>query len=97
MIGAITAMLIVTAIFGLISGLIMVAIWINAWKKPVEISINSVLFILAFVSNAVALAKVWAINGSSYDGIYYAGFVIFIPMSLLVYRFCQFTLKDSRL
>lgn len=97
MIGAIAAMLIVTAIFGLISGLIMVAIWINALKKPVEISINSVLFILAFVSNAVALAKVWAINGSSYDGIYYAGFVIFIPMSLLVYRFCQFTLKDSRL
>lgn len=96
MIGAIAAMLIVTAIFGLISGLIMVAIWINALKKPVEISINSVLFILAFVSNAVALAKVWAINGSSYDGIYYAGFVIFIPMSLLVYRFCQFTLKDSR-
>lgn len=96
MIGAITAMLIVTAIFGLISGLTMIAIWINALKKPVEISINSVLFILAFVLNAVALAKVWAINGSSYDGIYYAGFVIFIPMSLLVYRFCQFALKDSR-
>lgn len=96
MIGAITAMLIVTAISGLISGLTMTAIWINAWKKPVEIAINSVLFILVFVCNAVALSKVWAINGSLYDGIYYAGFVVFIPMSLLVYRFCQFMLKDSR-
>jgi len=97
MIGAIVAMLIVTAILGLTSGLVMTAIWINAWKKPVEISINSILFILAFVFNAVVLAQVWAINGSSYDGIYYAGFVIFIPMNLLVYRFCQSTLKDSRL
>ena len=97
MIGAIVAMLIVTAIFGLISGLVMTAIWINACKKPVELAINSALFIIAFICNAVALAKVWAINGSSYDGIYYAGFVVFIPMSLLVYRFCQSTLKDSRL
>lgn len=97
MIGAIVAMLIVTAILGLISGLAMVAIWINALKKPVEISINSIVFILAFVFNAFALAQVWAINGSSYDGIYYAGFIVFIPMNLLVYRFCQSTLKDSRL
>lgn len=97
MIGAITAMLIVTAIFSLISGLVMTAIWINALRKPVEIAINSALFMSAFICNAVALAKVWAINGSSYDGIYYAGFAIFIPMNLLVYRFCQFTLKDSRL
>lgn len=97
MIGAIVAMLIVTTICGLISGSTMAAIWINAWKKPVEISINSTLFILAFVFNAVVLAQVWAINGSSYDGIYYAGFVIFIPMNLLTYRIYQLTLKDSRL
>lgn len=96
MIGAITAMLIVTAMFGYVSGLAMAGIWANDWKKPVEISINSTLFIVAFVFNAVVLAQVWAINGSSYDGIYYAGFVIFIPMSLLVYRIYQLTLKDSR-
>lgn len=75
----------------------MAGIWANDWKKPVEISINSTIFILAFVFNAVALAQVWAINGSSYDGIYYAGFVIFIPMNLLVYRIYQSTLTDSRL
>lgn len=96
MIGAIVAMLIVTAIFGYMSGFAMAAIWVNDWKKPVEIAINSALFIIAFICNAVVLAKVWAINGSSYDGIYYAGFVIFIPMNLLVYRIYQLTLTDSR-
>lgn len=96
MIGAIVAMLIVTAIFGYMSGFAMAAIWVNDWKKPVEIAINSALFIIAFICNAVALAHVWAINGSSYDGIYYAGFIVFIPMSLLVYRIYQSTLTDSR-
>ena len=96
MIGAIVAMLIVTALFGYMSGFAMAGIWANDWKKPVEIAINSALFIIAFICNAVVLSQVWDLNGSSYDGIYYAGFVIFIPMNLLVYRIYQLTLKDSR-
>jgi len=86
MTSAIVAMILLTVLFGTINGALFTCVWHANWNKLRTIASDIGLSILVFAFHSTKLAQAWAINGSSYDGIYYIGFVLFIPMSYLAYR-----------